>query len=1122
MEQSCEGNSFDAGSSSSSSKTQSSKDWPEDTAVGYQDPMTHFFVGDMEEYLDDQESTEKKVIVGICAMAKKSNSKPMKEIVKRLENFTRLQIVIFEEDVILNSPVHEWPVVNAFISFFSSGFPLDKAIAYKNLRQPFVVNNLEMQYILQDRTEVYRLLSEHGIPHPRYTVLNKERESDCAVVETEDSIEINGKLHTKPFVEKPISAEDHNVYIYFPQAAGGGSTRLFRKVKDRSSVYSRTSRVRRNGAFVYEDFMPTDGTDVKIYTVGMDYQHAEARKSPALDGKVERDEDGKEIRYPVLLSAREKLIARKVCKAFKQNVCGFDLLRANGKCFVCDVNGFSFVKTSNKYYDDCARILGTLILREVCPTLHIPYPVGPAPEDIPVVPTTSGPMMELRSVVALIRHGDRTPKQKMKMEVKNKLFFELFEKYGGFKSGNLKLKRPKQLQEVLDIVRQLLADGTVTTDPDLQDKKAKLQQMKLVLEMYGHFSGINRKVQLKYQPQGRPKRSSSEDAEDASTPLGSAEEAELYPGPSGVHGHGLWDDAPRDPSLLLILKWGGELTPAGRIQAENLGKAFRTLYPGGQGQFEAPGLGFLRLHSTFRHDLKIYASDEGRVQMTAAAFAKGLLALEGELAPILVQMVKSANTNGLLDADGKTSKCQIVVKEKLKDVFNQKRDFNEEDYFKLNPLNTLALNNAMDFVKNPLAMCERVYQMIREITSKIRTLKAELKTRDLTLYNGESWELLIRRWAKLEKDFQLKSGKFEVSKIPDIYDCIKYDLQHNQSTLNFERAQELFMCSKALADIIIPQEYGITTEEKLHIAQNYCLPILRKIRSDFLQVSNLAMDDDATRLDSRYSKGVSSPERFVRTRLYFTSESHIHSVLNILRHGCLFEPASDSQWDRAMSFLDATAELNYMSQIVIMLFEDPSKGLNSDERYHMELHFSPGAHTSCDEPSEPRGMGYRPKNNSTSRQVTSDNDSFKTPSRLVSAFAGPLPSNKHLMRMDIAATSDLGDIHESELFDLALTPSSSLPSSPRSQDTPTKSQVSTPTQKAASFIPGSPDPTIPEWDWGDEGEHTSITSASAKPENTFQADEASRDESMTSLERKDMNSEEREMVGRDCHPLQRR
>jgi len=47
------------------------------------------------------------------------------------------------------------------------------------------------------------------------------------------------------------------------------------------------------------------------------------------------------------------------------------------------------------------------------------------------------------------------------------------------------------------------------------------------------------------------------------------------------------------------------------------------MYPGGQGQYsKMSGIGLLRLHSTYRHDLKIYASDEGRVQMTAAAFAK--------------------------------------------------------------------------------------------------------------------------------------------------------------------------------------------------------------------------------------------------------------------------------------------------------------------------------------------------------------------------------------------------------------------------------------------------------------------------------------------------------------------
>ncbi|KNC73777.1 hypothetical protein SARC_13665, partial [Sphaeroforma arctica JP610] len=55
---------------------------------------------------------------------------------------------------------------------------------------------------------------------------------------------------------------------------------------------------------------------------------------------------------------------------------------------------------------------------------------------------------------------------------------------------------------------------------------------------------------------------------------------------------------------LLVLKWGGELTQLGREQARQLGETYRhTMYPG-----ESHGL--LRLHSTFRHDLKIYCSDE--------------------------------------------------------------------------------------------------------------------------------------------------------------------------------------------------------------------------------------------------------------------------------------------------------------------------------------------------------------------------------------------------------------------------------------------------------------------------------------------------------------------------------
>ena len=68
---------------------------------------------------------------------------------------------------------------------------------------------------------------------------------------------------------------------------------------------------------------------------------------PSVDGQVLRAPDGKEVRFPVLLSPQEKEIARMVCLAFGQRVCGFDLLRSeNGRSFVCDVNGWSFVKNS--------------------------------------------------------------------------------------------------------------------------------------------------------------------------------------------------------------------------------------------------------------------------------------------------------------------------------------------------------------------------------------------------------------------------------------------------------------------------------------------------------------------------------------------------------------------------------------------------------------------------------------------------------------------------------------------------------------------------------------------------------------------------------------------------------
>ncbi|CAB1319051.1 unnamed protein product, partial [Coregonus sp. 'balchen'] len=727
-----------------------------------------------------------------------------------------------------------------------------------------------IKHFSSSRREVYRIL----------------KNQECNLVEGEDHVEVNGEVFQKPFVEKPVSAEDHNVYIYYPTSAGGGSQRLFRKIGSRSSVYSPESNVRKTGSYIYEEFMPTDGTDVKVYTVGPDYAHAEARKSPALDGKVERDSEGKEVRYPVILNAREKLIAWKVCLAFKQTVCGFDLLRANGQSYVCDVNGFSFVKNSMKYYDDCAKILG----------------------------------MELRCVIAVIRHGDRTPKQKMKMEVRHQRymtpvhtvnvyratiklqFFDLFEKCGGYKNKKLKLKKPKQLQEVLDIARQLLVEIGQNNDSEIEESKAKLEQLKTVLEMYGHFSGINRKVQMTYLPNGCPKTSSEEE-----------------------------DVRRDDPSLLLVLKWGGELTPAGRVQAEELGRAFRCMYPGGQGDYAGfPGCGLLRLHSTYRHDLKIYASDEGR-------------------------MVKSANMNGLLDSDSDSlSSCQQRVKARLHEILQRDRDFTAEDYEKLAPTTSSSLIKSMQMIKNPVKTCDKVYALIQSLTLQIRQRMEEPKSADIQLYHSETLDLMLRRWAKLEKDFRMKNGRYNISKIPDIYDCIKYDVQHN-SSLNLTNTMEIYRLSKALADIVIPQEYGIAQPEKLDIAKGYCTPLIRKIRSDLQRTQD---DDTVNKLHPVYSRGVMSPERHVRTRLYFTSESHVHSLLSILRYGAFCDETKDDQWKRAMEYLKVVSELNYMTQIVIMLYEDPNKGCEDDKNL-------------------PSGFGYRPasrENEGSKKKSKEDND----------------------------------------------------------------------------------------------------------------------------------------------------
>ena len=126
---------------------------------------------------------------------------------------------------------------------------------------------------------------------------------------------------------------------------------------------------------------------------------------------------------------------------------------------------------------------------------------------------------------------------------------------------------------------------------------------------------------------------------------------------------------------------------------------------------------------------------------------------------------------------------------------------------------------------------------IQELNIMIPLLQEENGGRQV-LYHSETWDLMARRWGKLEKDFLPKTGIFDISKIPDIYDCIKYDVQHNRGILDpgpaWNTALQLYTYVKNLADVVIPQVQAQQTRVYKVSCNLIFFPILICLKLDFL------------------------------------------------------------------------------------------------------------------------------------------------------------------------------------------------------------------------------------------------------------------------------------------------
>lgn len=129
----------------------------------------------------EEPEEEEPVILGVCAMDVKARSKAMREILTRLVEIekNKVQVKIFGDVVILEEDIQSWPKVDVLISFFSTDFPLPKAINYTQLPNPtrptpISINSLTMQSLLWDRRLVLAILDHIGVPTPKRAEVSRD------------------------------------------------------------------------------------------------------------------------------------------------------------------------------------------------------------------------------------------------------------------------------------------------------------------------------------------------------------------------------------------------------------------------------------------------------------------------------------------------------------------------------------------------------------------------------------------------------------------------------------------------------------------------------------------------------------------------------------------------------------------------------------------------------------------------------------------------------------------------------------------------------------------------------------------------------------------------------------
>lgn len=787
------------------------------------------------------------IILGIIGSAELVDSFELKQIVDHLRLDPKIKVKIFAQETITNQPPSKWPKIHALLCVLKNKTLLSKTQKFIDQNDVFLLNDLGQQRILRSRMSLFSLLAKYELPlvdHLHTKMRTSPDSGPTPIEEFDNYIKVGKYVLKKPFLEKPFDSDDHNLRIYYPSKTGGGCKILEKKNGVFRSKYKpNLNIIRRVGDFIYEKFLPNDGFDIHVNTIGVDYFHAEASKSPTMDCDQLKTVQPR-LSFPVNLTMKEKMLCKKIVLILGQLSCQIEIIRSRGQSYICDVNGFSILKDNQKYLRDFVFILRKHLYDRFFPFCFPNQPqesqnLGNMPDLESFPPLTKRvslstglssqilliknklkstksskrkqhgsvsrrnpknreqteskrPMSqgrtreskneldqaefdyhelnemgsfkwtrkenrteELRSVIAIFLHQDRSPKQKMKMITSDPRFMSFFKK--SRRKREVKIKSPSKLKKIIQISKLILEE--LEPSPENSETRKNLQQIIRVLESGKRINGINRKIQLK--------------------PL------EIHIDPE--------TNKPGVTRALLVLKWGGNVTHAGLKQAERFGKFFRKNF------YRNDDEGLLRLHATYRHDLKIYSADEGRCQLTAAALTKGLLMIEDCLTPILSSFVNyDRSTNKMLDVTKKqnnrkqSSFCSPEAKQISIEEVKRTKSLNQDSK------RPFVFSSNDDVFKNQFQELLRILKeflgCIRGGNSVENELGLEKKMKIKTKFcDSENREFFLGRWSKLIKDFYCeKTNVFDPSKLANILDFVRYEPRLTSATT----PNTTFTCSK--------------------------------------------------------------------------------------------------------------------------------------------------------------------------------------------------------------------------------------------------------------------------------------------------------------------------------------